>query len=193
MGRTRTFDPDEVLEQSMRVFWRKGFEATSVDDIVTETGVNRASLYGTFGDKMDLFLKVFERYYREGVAAELDTATGKGEARKALEKLFNRLINRSNDGRFAGCMITNTVTEFGHREPQVLASTQKALALIENALDGLLRRARDHGDLDADVDPRARARALLATMQGMQVISKVNPDPKFLHQIADQAIDGAFR
>lgn len=192
MGRIKTFDPDVVLDQAMRIFWRKGYDATSIDDIVSETGVNRASLYGTFGEKLDLFLQVFERYYTNSITTSLDAAEGKGAARTALENLFNRLIDRSQDGRFAGCLITNTVTEFGQREPQVLAKTRNALAQTENALDRLLRRAQAHGEIAPDVDPRARARFLLSTLQGMQVISKVNPDPKVLRQIADQAVSTTF-
>ncbi|MDW3206658.1 MAG: TetR/AcrR family transcriptional regulator [Alphaproteobacteria bacterium] len=192
MGRVRAFDPDEVLDRAMRTFWQHGYDATSIDDIVNSTGVNRASLYGTFGDKKQIFLKAFERYVAASTVANLDAATTPGSARPALESLFERLVTRSCDGRHAGCMITNTATEFGSRDPEVLDHARRALARIENALDRLLRRAQSFGELPDDVDARAKARHLMATMQGLQVISKINSDPRMLKQICDQAVDAAF-
>lgn len=192
MGRLKAFNPEDALERAMRTFWQHGYDATSVDDIVVSTGVNRASLYGTFGDKKQIFLKAFERYVGASTISNLDAATEPGSARPALEALFERLVTRSCDGRNAGCMITNTVAEFGSRDPEVLSHAQQALARIENALDRLLRRAQGYGELPTDVDARARARHLLATMQGLQVISKINPDPRMLKQICQQAVSAAF-
>ncbi|WP_421883734.1 TetR/AcrR family transcriptional regulator [Pacificispira sp.] len=192
MGRLKAFDPDDALDRAMRTFWQHGYDATSVDDIVVSTGVNRASLYGTFGDKKQIFLRAFERYVGASTVANLDAATEPGSAREALVALFERLVSRSCDGRNAGCMITNTVAEFGSRDPEVLAHARQALARIENALDRLLRRAQAFGELPADADARARARHLMATMQGVQVISKINSDPRLLKQICDQAVSAAF-
>ncbi len=193
MGRHKSFDPDRALEAAMRAFWAKGYEATSVEDLVAQTGLNRASLYGTFGGKKELFLKAFDRYVDEGTVAALDGATAAGSARPALSAHFDGLIDRACDGRAAGCFITNTTAEFGMRDDDVLEHARRALARIENAIDRLLRRAQGFGEIDADADIRARARHLLATMQGIQVLSKVNPDRKALRQIADVALDAAFR
>lgn len=192
MGRTRTFDPDAALDSAMRVFWARGYEQTSIEDIVAETGVNRASLYGTFGDKKAIFVRAFDRYVRDGAVKRLDAATEPGSIRPALEDLFDHLVTRSLDGRCAGCMITNTVAEFGSRDPEVLAQARQALAGIENALDRCLRRGQAMGEVPPDADIRARARHLLAAMQGLQVLSKVNPDRKALQQIAERAVETAL-
>jgi len=192
MGRHKSFDPDKALDAAMHAFWARGYEATSVENLVAETGLNRASLYGTFGGKKELFLKAFDRYVDTGTIAVLDKAITPGSARQALSDHFDRLVDRACDGRAAGCFITNTTAEFGMRDEQVLEQARRALARIENAIDRLLRRAQAFGEVDADADIRAHARHLLAIKQGLQVISKVNPDRKALRQIADVALEAVF-
>lgn len=193
MGRTKSFEPEIALNKAMYVFWAKGYEATSIEDLVEGTGVNRASLYGTFGDKKTIFLQAFGQYVQSGTIARLDAAVQAGSVRPALEALFDRLISRAAEGRCIGCFITNTVTEFGSRDPEILEQARMALAGIENALDRLLRRGQQTGEVPVEADARARARHLLAAMQGLQVISKVNPDLRALRQIADQAVTAALQ
>ena len=78
MGRLRSFDPDKVLDRAMHAFLARGFEATSIEDLVVCTGINRASLYGAFGDKRDLFLKALQLYVETGPIIELDPSARKG-------------------------------------------------------------------------------------------------------------------
>lgn len=188
MPRTKSFDPDQALDSAMRAFWARGYEATSVDDLVAATGINRASLYGTFGDKHALFLKALERYTGAGLFASLNLDDEDRPVRDALRALFDRLIARCLDGRGAGCLITNTVCEFGARDPAVTETARRALARMENALDLLVRRGQARGELADDEPPRAVARYLLNAMQGMQVLAKVNPDARALGQIADRTL-----
>lgn len=193
MARQKAFEPDDVLERAMRAFWVKGYEATSVEDLVAATGINRASLYGTFGDKKRIFMSALDRYVVAGEVARADVEQGDGSVRDALSGLFERLIVRARDGRHAGCLLTNSVAEFGSRDPDILDALRRSLAAMENGIDGLLRRGIDTGELPADADPRARARLVIAAMQGFQVVSKVNGDERVLRQIAEQAVDAALR
>lgn len=192
MGRLRSFDPDKVLDRAMHAFWAWGFEATSIEDLVACTGINRASLYGAFGDKRDLFLKALQLYVQTGPIIELDPSTRKGGVRAALQAYIDQVLDLMSDGRNRGCFITNTVAEFGSQDADILAQTRIALAGVENAFDRLLRWGQQTGEVPAQADARARARLLLAAIQGLQVISKVNPDARALRQIADQAIAAAL-
>ncbi|MAO90976.1 MAG: TetR family transcriptional regulator [Rhodospirillaceae bacterium] len=192
MGRLRSFDPDSVLDRAMHAFWARGFEATSIEDLVACTGINRASLYGAFGDKRDLFLKALQLYVQTGPIIELDPSTRKGGVRAALQAYIDQVLDLMSDGRNRGCFITNTVAEFGSQDADILAQTRIALAGVENAFDRLLRWGQQTGEVPAQADARARARLLLAAIQGLQVISKVNPDARALRQIADQAIAAAL-
>jgi TetR/AcrR family transcriptional repressor of nem operon len=193
MARQKAFDPDQVLEKAMRAFWAKGYEATSVEDLVAATGINRASLYGTFGDKKRIFLSALDRYVAAGEVARADVETAGAGVRETLLGLFERLIRRAREGREAGCLLTNSVAEFGARDPEILEALRRSLAAMENGVDGLLRRGIRTGEVPPDADPRARARMVIAAMQGFQVISKVNADPRALRQIAEEAVDAALR
>ncbi|MEQ8602510.1 MAG: helix-turn-helix domain-containing protein [Marivibrio sp.] len=188
MPRPKAFDPERALDQAMQAFWAQGYEATSIDDLVRTTGVNRASLYGAFGDKHALFLKALERYTGAGLFAALDLDDETISTRDMLSRLFDRLIARCLDGRGAGCLITNTICEFGARDEAVLAAARRALARMENALDLVVRRGQARGEVDADAKPREVARFLLNAMQGLQVIAKVNPDERALRQIATRTL-----
>jgi len=188
MPRPKAFDPDRALDQAMQAFWAQGYEATSIDDLVRTTGVNRASLYGAFGTKHALFLKALERYAGAGLFAALDLGDETTPTREMLAQLFERLIARCLDGRGAGCLITNTVCEFGARDEAVLSAARQALARMENALDLLVRRGQARGEIDPAARPREVARFLLNAMQGLQVIAKVNPDDRALRQIAERTL-----
>ncbi|MCR9220660.1 MAG: TetR/AcrR family transcriptional regulator [Alphaproteobacteria bacterium] len=188
MPRSKAFDPDETLDRAMRAFWAGGYEATSVDDLVKATGVNRASLYAAYGDKRSLFLKALDRYMGVSLFSTLDGADPEAPVRDALAALFDRLIARCLDGRGAGCLITNTICEFGARDPEVLETARRALARMENAFDGLVRRGQAGGEFDPAANPREIARFLLNAMQGLQVIAKINPDERALRQIAERTL-----
>jgi TetR/AcrR family transcriptional regulator, transcriptional repressor for nem operon len=192
MGRLRSFDPDKVLDRAMHAFWARGFEATSIEDLVVCTGINRASLYGAFGDKRDLFLKALQLYVETGPIIELDPSARKGGVRAALQAYIDQVMGLVSDGRNRGCFITNTVAEFGSQDADIVAQTRIALAGVENAFDRLLRWGQQTGEVPAKADARARARLLLAAIQGLQVVSKVNPDVRALRQISDQAIAAAL-
>lgn len=188
MARTKTFEPEAALDSAMRLFWERGYEATSIDDLVRATGVNRASLYGTFGGKHALFLRALERYTGVGLFSTLDPTDETAPVRETLQALFDRLIARCLDGRGAGCLVTNTICEFGARDPEVLARARSALARMENALDLLVRRGQATGEIESDAAPREIARFLLNAMQGLQVLAKINHDERALHQIAARTL-----
>lgn len=194
MPRPKAFDPDRALDQAMQAFWANGYEATSIDDLVQTTGVNRASLYGAFGGKHALFLKALERYTGAGLFSALDLDDETTPSREMLRRLFDRLIARCLEGgpagRGAGCLITNTICEFGARDEAVLTAARQALARMENALDLIVRRGQTRGEFDAAIKPRELARYLLNAMQGLQVIAKVNPDERALRQIAERTLAG---
>lgn len=192
MGRHRQFEPNDVLDRAMTLFWDRGYDATSVDDLVKATGVNRASLYASFGDKKAVFMKAFQHYLASSVIGRVDAACQIVGPRQALLDFFDQVLGLSDSGCGKGCLITNTAAEFGTRDGDVLEQAREALAAIENAMDRCLRRAQAEGDLTKDADIRLRARHLLAALQGLLVLSKVNPDKKSLGHVAQRAVETAF-
>src|SRR5215218_4175754 len=141
MARPREFDEDEALERAMCVFWDQGYEATSVEDLVGGTRLNRGSLYAAFGDKQALFLKTLARYR----AQRMDEVTGcllqTPSVREAFRRLFFSFVERPAADRARGCMLINTAME---RAPQD-ADTARAAAEHFKALEAVFLRALERG------------------------------------------------
>src|SRR6202008_4821595 len=99
MAGVKQFDRNEVLDRAMTTFWTRGYEATSIDDLVEATGIGRGSLYGTFGDKRQLFLAALDRYW-DTVGMEMFAELSRSDARHAVERMFDALIRRASDPKF---------------------------------------------------------------------------------------------
>jgi TetR/AcrR family transcriptional regulator, transcriptional repressor for nem operon len=101
----------DVLDRAMALFWRRGYEAASIRDLVSTTGINRGSLYATFGDKKTLFLAVLE-HYADRIGKPLMAELANPDPRRAVEHMFAAIIQRTTDPRFPrGCLNTNTSLE----------------------------------------------------------------------------------
>lgn len=188
MARTKEFDPDAVLQRAVELFWRKGYAATSMADLVEHLGIARASIYGTFGGKRALYLKAYERYLENGVdfAALL---SGPGPALPAVRALVRKYAeDEANDADHRGCFIVNTAVELAPHDREVAAKVAANWDFVEGVLTSALTRAHAQGELAAGKDPRAIARLLLTVMQGMRVIGKAGDDPARLRDAAEQAL-----
>lgn len=183
MARQREFDRDEALDRAMAVFWAKGYEATSIEDLVARMGIQRGSLYGTFGDKRRLFLTALDRYERV-VAQELfDALRAPGSGIAAIRRFFRLRV----DGALArrrplGCLLTNSAVELARGNPGA-AKVETSLARLERAFLQTLVRAREAGEIAATHNLRALARFLTSSAQGLSVIAKVTPERSVLDDI----------
>ncbi|MEM7737402.1 MAG: TetR/AcrR family transcriptional regulator [Deinococcota bacterium] len=169
VARPLKFDPQVALENAMNVFWRQGYEATSLDDLTEAMGINRPSLYNTFGSKHDLYLAALKRYrelYSHQMIAALEAQSG---LREALSGAFTAII-RSETG--SGCMMVNTITETLPHDDSVAAFIQAADAETETAFAIAIARAQDRGEIDTDKNPDLLARYLNMVLQGLRVRSK---------------------
>ena len=177
MARPREFDPDAVLEQATRVFWTRGFENTSLDDLCAATGLNRSSLYAAFGDKRDLYLKSLARY-EHGSAARIAAALEGKPIREGLADFLDGLIDSivQGPGR-RGCFIGNCAAEMARLDNTAAARVKKSLQRIEETFFAALER----GDLP---NPRALARFITAGVQGLRLFGKANPDRAALEDVA---------
>ena len=189
MARTKEFDPDAALQAALELFWRKGYEATSMSDLVDHLKVARASIYATFGGKRELYLKAFDRYL-ENADPDIVTALSQpGPVLPAVRALVRRYARESMDDDLRrGCMVVNTAVELAPHDRAATRRVQASWNTVEVALTSALTRARAQGELSADRDPRALARFLLTLLQGMRVLAKGEPDPDRLRDAAEQAL-----
>lgn len=187
MARTKEFDPDAALQRAMELFWRKGYEATSMADLVEHLEVGRASIYATFGSKRDLYLKAFDRYMENGVDFA-GLLSQPGPALPAIRALIERFAADSiADRQHRGCFVINTAIELAPHDPALARKVASNWDFVENMLFAALTRARAQGELPEDRDPRAMARFLLTVLQGMRMIGKGSDDPARIRDTAEQA------
>lgn len=185
MARSKTFDRETVLAKAMEVFWEKGYEATSMQDLVDAMGIHRGSLYDTFKDKHHLFLEAIAHYNATVVKAAIAPLQAPGASRRAIEQHFLSLAERAaTDVQRKGCFMTNSVVELAAHDPTAAIPLRKSLRQVEDAFYRALGRAQDQGEIKGDKDIRALAQYLTSSLQGLRVMSKVNAEPDALQQIA---------
>lgn len=189
MARPRKFDPDDVLDRSMRAFWERGYRDTSVDDLVEATGVRPGSLYNAFpGGKRGLFLESLERYSKLVVPEKLGALGRPGAGLAELRAYFDGLVRdlTTPDGRI-GCLMVNSTVELAAEDSEVGEVVREHMARLERNAERALRNAKRRGEISADISPRAKATQLMATGMGLMVVGKTNPGKKVLETIVDAA------
>ncbi|SHK59124.1 TetR/AcrR family transcriptional regulator [Actinacidiphila paucisporea] len=190
MARTKEFDPDAALQSALELFWQRGYEATSMADLVDHLGVGRASIYATFGNKHELYLKALDRYNENCDPGLLRELSQPGPALPAVRAVVRRFAGEagSGDRRLKGCLITNTAAELGAHDPAAARRVEASWSHVETLLHSALTRALAQGELPADRDPRTLARMLLVLMQGLRVVGKTSDDPGRVRDAAEQAL-----
>ncbi|MEU5716414.1 TetR family transcriptional regulator [Streptomyces sp. NPDC020403] len=190
MARNKEFDPEAALQSALELFWRRGYEATSMADLVGHLGIGRASIYATFGNKHELYLKALDRYNETRDAGLLNELSQPGPALPAVRTVMRRFAAEasSEDQRARGCFVTNTAAERGAHDTAAARRVEASWDHLETLLRSALTRARAQGELPADRDPRALARMLLVLMQGLRVAGKASNDPGRVRDAAEQAL-----
>lgn len=185
MARTKEFDPDVALRAAMDLFWRKGYEATSMQDLVDHLEIGRGSIYATFGSKHELYLLALDRYARESGDRALEHLSRPGPALPAVRALVEGFLAESLTDR-KGCFVTNTAVE--RPDDRSLGRTvESSWDGLETLIAGALTRARNQGELPEGRDPRALARFLVIMAQGLKVMARI-PDERRMRDAVDQAL-----
>jgi TetR/AcrR family transcriptional regulator, transcriptional repressor for nem operon len=184
MARHKEFDRDEALQKAMEVFWSRGYEAASINDLVNHIGVNRQSLYDTFGDKHSLYLQALDRYNEAECRKLFELLERPGSVRKALRELFHSVIEESlSDQRRRGCFMGNAMSELAGRCPETAAKAGYQMTYAVNALHRALLRGKKEGEIKGTRDLRAVAFFLHNSLQGLHLTAKATQDRKPLEDI----------
>ncbi len=171
MTRTKQFEPDEVLDRAIHVFWDKGYEATSMQDLVEAMEINRFSLYATFGGKHDLYLAACDRYRETVVPSVLDGLENGDTGLASIRSYLDHLITGNDESR-RGCMLVNAAVELAIHDDDVGAHVGAMIKRIENAFYAALQRARRAGEVVPNVNLRDHARLLAVVAHGLLVNMK---------------------
>ena len=168
-GRPRSFDLDRALDRALQMFWRKGYEGTSLADLTEAMGINRPSVYAAFGDKEALFRKALDRY-AEGPASYVHEALKEATARGVVETLLRKTVDSLSDPRNPrGCLNVQGALACGAAAEPIRRELASRRAAGEAAIRRRLRRAKAEGDLASDADPADLARYIATVLQGLSV------------------------
>jgi TetR/AcrR family transcriptional repressor of nem operon len=184
MARHKEFERDEALQKAMEVFWARGYEATSMQNLVEHMGINRQSLYDTFGDKHSLYLEALDRYQEVESRKIFELLEKPGPVKKALKQVFAGVIEGAfGEGQRRGCLMNNAMSELAGRCKATAEKTQRNMAAIEEAFYRALLRGKKEGELQQLRDPRAVARFLYNSFQGLVLTSKASRDRRALEDV----------
>jgi TetR/AcrR family transcriptional regulator, transcriptional repressor for nem operon len=190
MPRPKAFNHDDALESAMLVFWEKGYEATSMQDLVDRMNINRQSLYDTFGDKNALYLSALERYRATEGRRAFEPLRELGSIRERLERVFENLIDEAtNDPCRRGCFVANATLEMASRDPKIACLVQDGFLSLVQTFEDVLSGAQSRGELKPDKNPRALALFLANTVQGLRVTGKLTLERRTLEDIARTALE----
>lgn len=176
MPRRKKFDQEDVLRKAMLLFWKKGYYDTSVQDLVDVLGINRASLYDTFGGKKKLFDKAFETY-RSTINQGLEYFLNSQEnVKSGLRLLFEKMIDDDHsDPDCKGCFIVNTTTELIPADMHLQAIINTHKSNIETHFLSFLKKGQDSGQIPPEKDLHMIASLLYTLMTGLRVVNKTRP------------------
>jgi TetR/AcrR family transcriptional regulator, transcriptional repressor for nem operon len=184
MARHKEFNRDEALRKAMEVFWSHGYEAASINTLVKHMGINRQSLYDTFGDKHTLYLQAIDLYRKVEGRKMFELLERPGPVKKTLRRLFQGVVEESLcDQPRRGCFIGNAMSELAGRCPETAAKACGDMAAVEEALYRTLLRGRKNGEIKKGKDLRAIARFLYNSLQGLQLMAKATQDRKTLEDV----------
>ena len=169
MARPREFDIDEALDAATGAFWVRGYEATSLADLMQAMGLQKGSIYKAFGDKHALFLCALQRYLDRMYQAQRETLASAASPRAALQAWLDRLIEAApaEGSSCRGCLAVNTLVELGPHDEQARGVLEAHFERVRKVLMEQIRRGQEQGEFRRDVDAATFARLLTTVIAGL--------------------------
>lgn len=188
-GRPREFEIDAVVESAMQVFWTRGYNGTSLVDLIDGTGLSRGSIYKAFGDKHGLFLFALDRYISQSLVRLLGTLQQTDSAKAAIRETLTRLAEMScqEEGR-RGCMLVATAMEMVPHDEEIAERVKAMVDRIRNAYADAIVRGQASGEIPARLDARSLATLIVSLTHGMRTLGKVGAIDKEMTAAVESAM-----
>ena len=164
-GRPRKAEPQVALAAAMNAFWEKGFEATSMSDLTEATGLHKASLYKTFGDKHQLFVSALKLYFDKTAEAQKTSRTGEESPIKAIRKSVSSTIDQCAEGK--GCLAVNSLIEVAPFDSEIDRILKQFRQRLENQLVRLVEDAKQLDQIPEDVNTKEAVRLISVFLHGL--------------------------
>lgn len=183
MARPRAIDDSELLPRVMYAFWRHGFARTGIRELESASGLKAPSLYHRFASKEALFQAALDHYLEVVVGMRIKRYLEAADPLRGVHDFFHSTYDHANAEQLAlGCLLVNSALELGSAEPQIAEQVVRGGRMIERALVAALRRAQAAGQLRADADAAALARALHLGLSGLLVSARSAVDKASLRK-----------
>lgn len=189
MPRSKEFDPTRALDQAMHLFWRQGYHATSMDDLVAALEVQRYGIYSAFRSKHELYLAALERYQTTVVSELLAHVEQPDAGIGEIQAYFGQLVAIAHTpAGEIGCLMCNSATELAPHDPAVAAKVDSYVQRLTSALRSALKNAQQRGELDSSLDIEAAAHYLTGTVIGISVYAKTPTQRSAIDQYVQLAL-----
>ncbi|QHW32380.1 TetR/AcrR family transcriptional regulator [Paenibacillus rhizovicinus] len=187
MARSKEFELNVVLDKAMDIFWRQGYEKTSIQELVDGMGIHRRSLYDTFGDKHQLFMDVLNRYNSISNSNITNRIYRSNSAKEAIRQLFEMLIG-FEENQPKGCLIVNTAVELSLLDPEVAVKIQEQFYASEQLFYDLLAGGQHKGEIPEHYDAMDLSLYLHNAWVGLRVMVKTTEDKEKLNSIINTTL-----
>jgi TetR/AcrR family transcriptional repressor of nem operon len=187
MGRPREFDEEAVLDAAVQCFWKRGYEATSIRDLIDRTGLTGASLYNAFGDKHSIYRHALDHYVSGSIGKRMQRCEAM-EPREAIEAFFREILVRSlDDKEHKGCMLVNAALDAAPGDPAFRDAVAEVLLRLEAFFLSCVGRGQAAGSVTSLYPAEDLARHLLGVLMGIRVLARVRPDKALLEGVMKTA------
>ena len=188
MARPREFDERTVLDAAIECFWARGYEATSVKDLVGRTGITAASLYNAFGDKRALFRSALDQYVEASIGERIRRCAAL-PPRAAIATFFDEILNRSlDDGEHKGCMLVNSALEIAPHDVELREIIIGVLDRIEAFFRDRVEAGQADGTIMTSLSAETLAHHLLGVLMAVRVLARARPEQKLLEDVVAPAL-----
>ncbi len=172
----------------MNAFWSRGYQATSIQDLVDCMGIQRGSIYAAYGDKRSLFIKALHHYDHNLRKDFMTSLERENSPRQAIDKILEMAVAAAvSDKERRGCFLVNSALELSPHDPEIGEIVAKGLSETERFFCRMLEKGQQANDISADIDAKATSQALLAMMCGLRVLARSRPEKELLRTIKEQA------
>ena len=185
MARSKDFDEQEVLNKAVNLFWLKGYNGTSMQDLVDGLGISRSSLYDTYGDKHTLYVKALESYQYAGNDQMCSIINNAPTAKEAIRSLLQFIANNLTQ---KGCFLVNAEVEVAPHDEVIGKMICEKDLQLEEIFYNAIKKGQDNGDINKQQDARALARFVSNAVKGMQVTAKSTTDHKIFDDIINLTV-----
>lgn len=183
MVRQREFDVEQALDAAMQLFWEKGYEATSLSDLTSAMGIQRPSIYATFGDKKELFEAALRRYTSAHAASIRTKLQRHPSAKEAIRGFFEGMVEEEySGGSSRGCFCINTIVELAPHDKKFEILTREHEMYLAAIFQETLEKGQRSGELQKSMDAQALAQTLVVSLIGLTVMMKARPERSFVDQ-----------